>query len=65
MRWFAWAFSRDSGAPPTAETAVGKALLAVLDGHLERAEGLLARAVRLDSDALDAYLALGRVYRNL
>jgi lipopolysaccharide biosynthesis regulator YciM len=40
------------------------ALLAVLAGEEDRAEELIARAARADSSAIDAYLALGRLYRS-
>jgi lipopolysaccharide biosynthesis regulator YciM len=40
------------------------ALLAVLDRDLDQAEDLLARAVRLDADGVESYLALGRLYRS-
>jgi lipopolysaccharide biosynthesis regulator YciM len=40
-----------------------KALFALLDQDFEQSEELLARAVRADSDAVDAYLALARFYR--
>jgi lipopolysaccharide biosynthesis regulator YciM len=43
--------------------AVRRALLAVLDRDLPGAEELLARAVRLDSQDVDAWLALAAVYR--
>jgi len=40
-----------------------KALFALLDGEFEEAEAQLAEAVRADSDAIDAYMALARFYR--
>jgi lipopolysaccharide biosynthesis regulator YciM len=40
-----------------------KALFALLDQDFEQAEDLLSRAVRADSDAIDAYIALARFYR--
>jgi len=42
---------------------VRKALRCVLEGDLDSAEELLARAVRIDSDQVDAYLSLARLYR--
>lgn len=39
------------------------ALLATLDRDLDRAEELLARAVRIDSTGVESYLALGRLFR--
>jgi lipopolysaccharide biosynthesis regulator YciM len=43
--------------------ALRAALLAVLARELEAAEALLARAVRIDSSDVDAWLALGRLFR--
>lgn len=63
MRWFRRNRGPDRAAPRTAGAAVRRALLAVLDRDLARAEALLSRAVRLDSGDLDAYFALARVYR--
>ncbi|MBW2713633.1 MAG: tetratricopeptide repeat protein [Deltaproteobacteria bacterium] len=40
-----------------------RALLAVLDRDFETAEKLLERAVKLDSDSVESYLALARLYR--
>src|SRR5690606_26718184 len=54
--------SRD-GSPPDAGRAVRRALVAVLDGDLERAEALLAGVVQRDSQELDVYLALARLFR--
>jgi lipopolysaccharide biosynthesis regulator YciM len=45
------------------EAAVRKALRCVLEGDLDAAEELLSRAVRIDSDQIDAYLSLARLYR--
>jgi lipopolysaccharide biosynthesis regulator YciM len=45
------------------DAALRRAALHVLDHDLEAAEDLLARAVRADSKAIDAYLALARLYR--
>jgi len=47
-----------------ASAALRAALLAVLAGEEDRAEELIARAARADSSAIDAYLALGRLYRS-
>lgn len=61
MRW--WRRGQSGGSPRDPDWAVRQALLAVLDRDWVRAEQLLEGAVRLDSEAVDAYLALGRVYR--
>ncbi len=50
-------------APQDAGAAVRRALVAVLDRDLERAEGLLAGVVQQDSGELDVYLALARLFR--
>ncbi|MBW2541981.1 MAG: tetratricopeptide repeat protein, partial [Deltaproteobacteria bacterium] len=39
------------------------ALLSVLDQDLDRAEDALVRAVRIDADGIESYLALARLYR--
>jgi lipopolysaccharide biosynthesis regulator YciM len=46
------------------DAALRSALLAVLERDSETAEKLLAHAVRLDSDAVEPYLALARLFRN-
>jgi lipopolysaccharide biosynthesis regulator YciM len=45
------------------DVAVRKALRSVLEGDLDAAEDPLSRAVRIDSDQVDAYLSLARLYR--
>jgi lipopolysaccharide biosynthesis regulator YciM len=45
------------------DASLRAALLAVLARDLERAEALLADVVRRDANAVDPYLALGRLYR--
>lgn len=59
MRWL----RRERHAPRDADTLVRKALRCVLEGDLDDAEELLSRAVRIDSDQVDAYLSLARLYR--
>lgn len=54
---------REPTPPRDAETAVRRALVAVLDRDLERAETLLAGVVRGDSTELEVYLALARLFR--
>jgi lipopolysaccharide biosynthesis regulator YciM len=63
VRWLRRLLAERSGAPRSSQEAVRRALLAVLDRDLPRAERLLSDAVELDSEDADAYLALGRVYR--
>lgn len=60
-----WWRVRASGEerPREAGAAVRRALVAALDGELERTEALLAAVVRADSSELDAYLALARLFR--
>jgi lipopolysaccharide biosynthesis regulator YciM len=62
MAWLPRALRRKR-APESADAALRAALLAVLARDLERAETLLALAVRREPGAVDAYLALGRLYR--
>jgi lipopolysaccharide biosynthesis regulator YciM len=63
MRWWKRAFRQGRGATRDVESILRSALLAVLDRDLDRAEELLSRAVRLDSHAVEPYLALARLYR--
>jgi lipopolysaccharide assembly protein B len=63
MRSWRQAYRRESGAPQNVDSALHGALLAVLEHDLERGEALLTAAVRLDSTAVEPYLALGRLYR--
>lgn len=58
MRWW-----KRREAPGDFESALQRALLAVLDRDLEDAEGLLEGAARLDSESVVPYLALARLYR--
>jgi lipopolysaccharide biosynthesis regulator YciM len=62
VRWWKRARKRPR-APGTSDAAVREALYALLDRDHERAEAMLAQAVRLDPDEIDAYLMLGRLYR--
>ena len=57
------AFERGGRAPRDVDAALRDALLAVLDRDLDRAEDLLAWALRQDSKAVEPYLALARLYR--
>ena len=54
---------RRSGGRAEVDRSLRKALLCVLDGDFDAAESAVANAVQIDSDALDAYLALARIYR--
>ncbi len=49
--------------PRDSDAALRSALLAVLDRDLDRAETLLAHAVRIDSDSVEPYVALARLFR--
>ena len=61
MAWFRR--KAPSSEVRTGDAAVRRALLAVLGRDLQSAEQLLARAVRLDSQDTEAWLALASVYR--
>jgi lipopolysaccharide biosynthesis regulator YciM len=63
MAWWKRALARPR-APKTSDAAVRQALYALLDRDLDTAQQLLARAAQLDPDELDAYLMLGRLYRD-
>ena len=54
---------RSRAALRSADAAVRAALLAVLDGDLERAEQLLVASAELDALGVEPYLALARFYR--
>ena len=58
------AFRRDARALPDADRALRQALLALLDRDFDAAEALIARALRSDSDDVEAYIALARLYRS-
>ncbi len=63
MRWFRRSKGAGAGTPRDGDEAARAALLAVLEREWDRAEEVLARRVRLDSDDVDAYLALARIFR--
>ncbi len=63
MNWFRRWFRSEARAPSDVDAVVRRALRSVLDGDLETAGELLSRAVRIDSDQVDAYLSLARLYR--
>jgi lipopolysaccharide biosynthesis regulator YciM len=54
---------RRSGGRAQVDRELRGALLAVLDQDFDSAERAIANAARVDSDAIDAYLALARLYR--
>lgn len=61
--WDRWRASREA-VPRDVDAALRAALLAVLDRDLDRAEEMLTRALQIDSDDVEAYLALARLYRS-
>ncbi|MEN8181591.1 MAG: tetratricopeptide repeat protein [Myxococcota bacterium] len=63
MRWLRRAFARGGRRPGSTDDALRRALLLVTEREFEAAEQVLAGVVREDSDEIDAYLALARVYR--
>jgi lipopolysaccharide assembly protein B len=59
-----WARARGRrAAPADPDAAIRAALLCVLDHELDVAEALLSGIVQRDSRQIEAYLALGRVFR--
>jgi lipopolysaccharide biosynthesis regulator YciM len=63
VRFWKRAFGGDARAPRDVNTAMRRSLLAILDHDLDQAELLLTAVVRRNSRAVDAYLALARLYR--
>jgi lipopolysaccharide biosynthesis regulator YciM len=63
MAWWKRAF-QGPRLPKTANGAVREALYALLDHDLDRAQAMLSHAAQLDPDEVDAYLMLGRLYRD-
>jgi lipopolysaccharide biosynthesis regulator YciM len=63
MGWLARAFGGSARGPRDVDTALRSALHAVLDRNLDLAEEQLVRAVGMDADGIDSYLALARLYR--
>lgn len=63
MRFWKRAFGGDARAPQETSAAIRRSLLAVLDHELDEAESLLTDVVRRDTEEVDAYLALARLYR--
>lgn len=64
MNWLARKFGGKARGPRNVDSALRSALLAVLDRDLDKAEEQLARAVRVDADGVESYLALARLYRS-
>jgi lipopolysaccharide biosynthesis regulator YciM len=58
------AFKGGARATQDVDAMLRSALLAALDRDLDRAEDLLSRAVRTDSDGVESFLALGRLFRS-
>lgn len=63
MRLFTRAFRGVTHARKDVDAILRSALLATLDRDLDRAEELLAEAVRIDSSGIESFLALGRLFR--
>jgi lipopolysaccharide biosynthesis regulator YciM len=63
MGWLSRAFGGDARTPRDVDAALRAALLAVLDRDYDEAEKMLLAAVRLDSEAVEPYLALARLLR--
>jgi lipopolysaccharide biosynthesis regulator YciM len=63
MGWLSRVFRGDARAPRDVDAALRAALLAVLDRDYDEAEKMLLAAVRLDSQAVEPYLALARLLR--
>ena len=63
MGWLSRVFRGDTRAPRDVDAALRAALLAVLDRDYDEAEKMLLAAVRLDSEAVEPYLALARLLR--
>ncbi|MBW2267517.1 MAG: tetratricopeptide repeat protein [Deltaproteobacteria bacterium] len=64
MGWLTRAFGGDARAPRDVDAALRGALLATLSRDWEQAEHLLISACRLDSRAVEPYLALARLLRS-
>jgi lipopolysaccharide biosynthesis regulator YciM len=63
MGWLSRVFRGDARAPRDVDEALRGALLAVLDRDHDEAERMIAAAVRFDSEAVEPYLALARLFR--
>jgi lipopolysaccharide biosynthesis regulator YciM len=63
VRWWTRAFGGNARAPGDVDALLRSALLAVLERDLERAEELLSSAAKVDSEGVEPYLALARLFR--
>jgi lipopolysaccharide biosynthesis regulator YciM len=63
MGWLSRVFGGNARAPRDVDAALRAALLAVLGHDHDEAERMLIAAVRLDSDAVEPYIALARLFR--
>jgi len=63
VRWWTRAFRGDARAPRDVDSALRSALLAVLDRDFDEAERMLRHAASLDSEAIEPYRALARLFR--
>ncbi len=63
MSWYRRFIPKKSVPIKDADAAMRRALLAVLDRDFASAETLLERAVKLDSENVENYLALAQLYR--
>ncbi|MBW2289626.1 MAG: tetratricopeptide repeat protein [Deltaproteobacteria bacterium] len=63
MRRITRAFKGVTHAMKDVDAILRSALLATLDRDFDRAEELLADAVRIDSSGIESFLALGRLFR--
>lgn len=63
MDWLRRVFGKSTAFDHDADVVLRRALLAVLDHDFETAEKLLEKAVKLDSESVESYLALARLYR--
>jgi lipopolysaccharide biosynthesis regulator YciM len=63
VRWWTRAFGGNARLPRDVDAALRSALLAVLDRDLDRAEKMLTHAARIDSDAVEPFQALARLFR--
>jgi lipopolysaccharide biosynthesis regulator YciM len=63
MRRLTRAFKGGARATKDVDSILRSALLATLDRDLDRAKDMLSRAVRIDSNGVEPFVALGRLFR--
>jgi lipopolysaccharide biosynthesis regulator YciM len=63
MGWLSRVFGGDARGPRDSDAALRAAVLAVLDRDFDEAEALLISVAESDSEAVEPYLALARIYR--